>query len=234
MAAEAIPDTQKAWLIVRKGVPAKALRLEEYPVPKKLRKGEVLVRVQAAALNPVYVALSHTHLTRSLKDYTCVQRLRDDGPPAQLPRPAAACRGARLYGRCRRRERHRAAGGTRGLRVDSTPYVFSLPSASFHPHFRVRQPPKFPANKVRSVNTRACPRIFFCPSLRTSRRLRQRGSALRVRQRTVRSSATRSSNLVRACLSTAGAPPWASLRYNWLKHLDVPLAQVPRGRRKSS
>ena len=49
-----IPDTQKAWLVVRKGKPADALQLSEtWPVPKKMGKGEVLVRVQAAAYNPV-------------------------------------------------------------------------------------------------------------------------------------------------------------------------------------
>ncbi|EKM55673.1 uncharacterized protein PHACADRAFT_195714 [Phanerochaete carnosa HHB-10118-sp] len=54
MAAFTIPDTQKAWVIVRKGVPARALKLDDkYPVAKKLAKGEVLVRVQAAAFNPI-------------------------------------------------------------------------------------------------------------------------------------------------------------------------------------
>ncbi|KIP01277.1 hypothetical protein PHLGIDRAFT_38344, partial [Phlebiopsis gigantea 11061_1 CR5-6] len=49
-----IPDTQRAWLVVRRGKPADALQLSEtWPVPKQLGKGEVLVRVQAAAFNPV-------------------------------------------------------------------------------------------------------------------------------------------------------------------------------------
>lgn len=56
MTTESIPDTQKAWLIVRKGEPANALKIDEaYPVPKKLGKDEVLVKIQAAAFNPVYV-----------------------------------------------------------------------------------------------------------------------------------------------------------------------------------
>ena len=48
------PDVQRAWTIVRRGKPANALKLQtDWPVPKKLEKGEVLVRIQAGALNPV-------------------------------------------------------------------------------------------------------------------------------------------------------------------------------------
>lgn len=51
-----VPDVQKAWLVVRQGDPAKALELKsDWPVPKKLAPGEVLVRIQAGALNPVSV-----------------------------------------------------------------------------------------------------------------------------------------------------------------------------------
>jgi len=51
---QGIPDTQKAWLVTRQGKPAQSLKLvTDWPVPKKLRPGEVLVRVQAGALNPV-------------------------------------------------------------------------------------------------------------------------------------------------------------------------------------
>ena len=54
MSVESLPDKQKAWVVVRKGEPAKALKFDqEYPVPKKLKTGEVLVKVQAAAFNPV-------------------------------------------------------------------------------------------------------------------------------------------------------------------------------------
>ncbi|KIY51029.1 NAD(P)-binding protein [Fistulina hepatica ATCC 64428] len=49
-----IPRTQKAWIVERRGVPSKALTLKnDWPVPTKLDKDEVLVKVQAAALNPV-------------------------------------------------------------------------------------------------------------------------------------------------------------------------------------
>lgn len=49
-----IPAQQRAWLIVRKGVPQKAVVLnEQFPVPSQLAKGEVLVKVQAAAFNPM-------------------------------------------------------------------------------------------------------------------------------------------------------------------------------------
>jgi len=45
---------QRAWTVVRRGKPADALLLRsDWPVPQKLEKGEVLIKVQAAALNPV-------------------------------------------------------------------------------------------------------------------------------------------------------------------------------------
>lgn len=54
MSSYTIPQTQKAWVAVRKGEPEKALELDSaYPVPKDFAKGEVLVKVQAAAYNPV-------------------------------------------------------------------------------------------------------------------------------------------------------------------------------------
>ena len=56
MATHTIPDTMKAWVVTRRGTPAQAVHLAAaHPVPKQLAKGEVLVRVQAAAFNPVYV-----------------------------------------------------------------------------------------------------------------------------------------------------------------------------------
>ncbi|KAK0470504.1 hypothetical protein IW261DRAFT_1516310 [Armillaria novae-zelandiae] len=49
-----VPQTQKAWIINRRGEPKDVLSLRtDWPVPSKLAKGEVLVKVQAAALNPV-------------------------------------------------------------------------------------------------------------------------------------------------------------------------------------
>ncbi|KAI0801206.1 NAD-P-binding protein [Fomes fomentarius] len=48
-----IPATQKSWRAIRSGKPADVLELAETPVPSKLKKGEVLIKVQAAALNPV-------------------------------------------------------------------------------------------------------------------------------------------------------------------------------------
>jgi hypothetical protein len=48
------PDVQKAWLVVRQGRPEQALELDgNWPVQKRLRPGDVLVRTQAAALNPM-------------------------------------------------------------------------------------------------------------------------------------------------------------------------------------
>ena len=50
------PDVQKAWVAVRQGSPRSALELKsDWPVPSKLDPNEVLIKVQAAALNPVYV-----------------------------------------------------------------------------------------------------------------------------------------------------------------------------------
>ncbi|KAH9858136.1 NAD-P-binding protein [Lenzites betulinus] len=50
----ALPTTQKAWRVTRRGkTPQEVLALTDTPVPAKLKKGQVLVKVQAAALNPV-------------------------------------------------------------------------------------------------------------------------------------------------------------------------------------
>jgi len=44
----------RAWTVIQRGKPAKALVLQsDWPVPQKLEKDEVLVKVQAGALNPV-------------------------------------------------------------------------------------------------------------------------------------------------------------------------------------
>ncbi|KAI0361552.1 NAD-P-binding protein [Trametes cingulata] len=48
-----IPTTRKTWRATGRGAPAQVLKLVDAPVPAKLGRGEVLVRVQAAALNPV-------------------------------------------------------------------------------------------------------------------------------------------------------------------------------------
>lgn len=47
-----IPTTQKAWRVTRKGTPAEVLTLTDAPNPTTLKKGEVFIKVQAAALNP--------------------------------------------------------------------------------------------------------------------------------------------------------------------------------------
>ncbi|OCH89445.1 NAD(P)-binding protein [Obba rivulosa] len=54
MSSASVPPTMRAWRVVRKGEPSKALQFDEnVPVPSKLSPGDVLVKVQAAALNPV-------------------------------------------------------------------------------------------------------------------------------------------------------------------------------------
>ncbi|GLB43433.1 putative zinc-binding dehydrogenase [Lyophyllum shimeji] len=48
-----IPATQQAWIEERRGPPAQSLRLRtDWPVPSDLQPGEVLIKVQAAAMNP--------------------------------------------------------------------------------------------------------------------------------------------------------------------------------------
>ena len=54
-----LPSVQTVWKIVRKGDPAKALVKDvEAPIPKEIPDGCVLVKIQAASLNPAYV---HNH-----------------------------------------------------------------------------------------------------------------------------------------------------------------------------
>ncbi|TFY78567.1 hypothetical protein EWM64_g5447 [Hericium alpestre] len=54
MTTAELPKTQNAWKVVRQGRPDKALVLKkDEPMPTKLKPGEVLVKVQAASLNPV-------------------------------------------------------------------------------------------------------------------------------------------------------------------------------------
>lgn len=58
MAEQQTPATQKAWRVVRRGRPEGALHLDHSaPVQsfEDLKQGEVLVKVHAAALNPVCV-----------------------------------------------------------------------------------------------------------------------------------------------------------------------------------
>jgi NADPH:quinone reductase-like Zn-dependent oxidoreductase len=48
-----IPKTQRAWRVLRRGHPTKALQyVQDAPVRTNLAEGEVLVKVGAAALNP--------------------------------------------------------------------------------------------------------------------------------------------------------------------------------------
>lgn len=51
--ASDIPSTMKAWLVTKNGQPKDALTLRtDYPVPPKLKAGNVLIKVSHAALNP--------------------------------------------------------------------------------------------------------------------------------------------------------------------------------------
>ncbi|KDQ33856.1 hypothetical protein PLEOSDRAFT_1033378 [Pleurotus ostreatus PC15] len=50
----ATPATQKAWIVERMGHPSRALKFRsDWPVPSEIPKDHVLVRIQAAALNPL-------------------------------------------------------------------------------------------------------------------------------------------------------------------------------------
>ncbi|KAF7441026.1 hypothetical protein PC9H_001375 [Pleurotus ostreatus] len=50
----AIPTTQKAWIVERMGHPSEALKSHsDWPVPSETAKDHVLVKIQAAALNPL-------------------------------------------------------------------------------------------------------------------------------------------------------------------------------------
>ncbi len=51
------PTTQQAWIVKKQGVPKDAVVFETQHPVKKPGKGEVIVKVQAAALNPVCVVL---------------------------------------------------------------------------------------------------------------------------------------------------------------------------------
>lgn len=60
---DTIPQTQKAWRILRRGSPTHALKLcEDVPVLDDLSEGHVLVKIKSAALNPVYVCVPTTRL----------------------------------------------------------------------------------------------------------------------------------------------------------------------------
>jgi NADPH:quinone reductase-like Zn-dependent oxidoreductase len=51
-----LPTTQKAWRLIQRGPPPIALEFaQSAPVRTELAEGEVLVKVGAAALNPVCV-----------------------------------------------------------------------------------------------------------------------------------------------------------------------------------
>ena len=59
-ATTSLPSVQTVWKIVRRGDPAKALvKDQNAPVPTKIPEGYVLVKIQAASLNPVYVYCSY-------------------------------------------------------------------------------------------------------------------------------------------------------------------------------
>jgi hypothetical protein len=54
--AFSLPITQMAWREERRGPPEQCLEQKKVPVMHDLAPGEVLVKIEAAALNPVYVA----------------------------------------------------------------------------------------------------------------------------------------------------------------------------------
>lgn len=89
-----IPDKQKAWLVTGKGEPAQVLRFDQgAPVPSKLAPGEVLIKVQAAALNPVY-AVSLLFSFESLDVLkTSIKRIQVHGARPHMAVKTAVCCG---------------------------------------------------------------------------------------------------------------------------------------------
>lgn len=66
MAAD-LPTVQRAWRIVRRGAPSEALILDtNFPVPTEIPTGEILVKIQAAALNPMRVLSNNSILMLTL------------------------------------------------------------------------------------------------------------------------------------------------------------------------
>jgi NADPH:quinone reductase-like Zn-dependent oxidoreductase len=81
-APRTIPPTQKAWIVKQRGHPSISLELKsDWPVPTRLATGDVLVKVQAGALNPLYVATS-TPSRVGFTDFQLVQRVQGYGSNA--------------------------------------------------------------------------------------------------------------------------------------------------------
>lgn len=77
-----IPDVQRAWVVVRRGKPADAIILKnDWPVSKNLEQGEVLVRVEAAALNPMSVKFSVITIAIKLIHFINFQSLEINETP---------------------------------------------------------------------------------------------------------------------------------------------------------
>ena len=83
-------STYRAWRVVRKGLPQDALQLEtSLPIPKDLKHGDVLLKVQAGALNPVCVFMyfqSYLIVDRGLSQWVQAPEM---GP--QLRRRTTPC-----------------------------------------------------------------------------------------------------------------------------------------------
>ena len=70
MDAHSLPKIQRAWRAVKRGKPSEALVFQtDVPVPV-LSPGEVLVKVRAAALNPVSVLSFYIHFPESVSNAT--------------------------------------------------------------------------------------------------------------------------------------------------------------------
>ena len=89
-----IPAFQRAWRVVAKGTPYQALSLQSnVPVPSQLSQGDVLVKVQAAALNPMYASLSTLHSLVERSSPSMSQWIQAHEYATQLHRPPAChCR----------------------------------------------------------------------------------------------------------------------------------------------
>lgn len=86
--AFSLPISQMAWREVRRGPPAQALEQLKVPVMHDLAPGELLVRVEAAALNPMYAYSHYVHLVSNMcrSGYKLMQML----PNVMAKRPHTA------------------------------------------------------------------------------------------------------------------------------------------------
>jgi NADPH:quinone reductase-like Zn-dependent oxidoreductase len=72
----ALPEKQRAWRLLKQGKPRQALSLQDdVAVPSKLAAGQVLVRIEAAALNPLLLFYGFVEITLACSGYKMMELL---------------------------------------------------------------------------------------------------------------------------------------------------------------